>query len=235
MARLPRLVFPGVPVHVIQRGNNRTATFHSASDFERYRDTLFQASGRFRCAIHAYVFMPNHVHLLITPEDDHGPSCMMQAIGRRYVRYVNTRHHRTGTLWEGRFRSAVVDSDRYLFTCGRYIELNPVRARMVDDANQYGWSSHRHNAYGESDPLVTTHPLYDTLAVSPVNRQAVYRALFRNPLEQQQLDLIRKATNRGTALGDTPFLERMEAMIERLETRVAPRGGPRSVALHATR
>src|SRR3954451_12694173 len=102
MARLPRLVFPGVPVHVIQRGNNRTATFHSASDFERYRDTLFQASRRFRCAIHAYVFMPNHVHLLVTPEDDHGPSCMMQAIGRRYVRYVNTRHHRTGTLWEGR-------------------------------------------------------------------------------------------------------------------------------------
>jgi putative transposase len=234
MARLPRLVFPGVPVHVIQRGNNRAATFYSASDFERYRDTLLQASRRFRCAIHAYVFMRNHVHLLVTPEDAHGASRMMQAIGRLYVRYVNTRHHRTGTLWEGRFRSAVVDSDRYLFTCGRYIELNPVRARMVDDAHQYGWSSHRHNAYGESDPLVTTHPLYDRLAANPVNRQAVYRALFRNPLEQQQIDFIRQATNRGTALGDTHFRERMEATIERPETGVAQRG-PRSVALQAAR
>jgi putative transposase len=106
---------------------------------------------------------------------------------------------------------------------------------MVDDPNQYGWSSHRHNAYGETDPLVTPHPLYDTLAANPVNRQAVYRALFRNPLEQHQLDLIRKATNRGTALGDTRFLERIEAMIERPETGVAQRGDPRSTALHATR
>jgi putative transposase len=235
MARLPRLVFPGVPVHIIQRGNNHTATFHSASDFERYRDTLFRASRKFRCAIHAYVFMDNHVHLLITPDDDHGPSRMMQAIGRQYVRYVNTRHHRTGTLWEGRFRSAVVDSDRYFFTCARYLELNPVRARMVDDPNQYGWSSHRHNAYGETDPLVTTHRLYDMLAANPVNRQAVYRALFRNPLEQEQLELIRQATNRGTALGDTRFRERIEAMIEQPETRVAQRGGPRSVVVHATR
>ena len=201
MPRAPRLVVPGVPLHLIHRGNNRAATFYSPSDFQRYRETLHQASHRFRCAIHAYVFMTNHVHLLITPEDDSGPSRMMQLIGRQYVRYVNTRNHRTGTLWEGRFRSSLIDSDRYLLTCSRYVELNPVRAQMVHDADQYRWSSYRHNAFGDADPLITPHLLYSTLGTTPADRQAAYRALFQAPMEPSTLERIRRTTNRGGRLG----------------------------------
>lgn len=235
MARPRRAILPGVPVHVIQRGNNRTATFHSADDCERYRDTLHQASQRFGCAIHAYVLMTNHVHLLITPEDDLGPSRMMQSIGRQYVRYANARHQRTGTLWEGRFKSSLVDSERYYLTCSRYIELNPVRAQMVDDPDQYRWSSHRHNAHGEADALITPHALYHTLGSSPADRQAAYRALFRSPLESRTLDIIRQAANNGGVLGDAHFREGIEATLQRRVSRLAHGGDRRSAAFHAGR
>lgn len=234
MPRLPRIVLPGASVHVIQRGNNRTATFFTADDLERYRSTLFEACRRFRCAIHAYVLMTNHVHLLITPEDNEGPSLMMQAIGRLYVRYVNARYRRTGTLWEGRFRSSVIDSERYFFTCSRYIELNPVRAQMVDHPHRYRWSSHRHNAFGEADELITPHPLYCVLASTPVDRQAGYRALFRNAMEPQTLEQIRRATNRGAVLGDARFLDRVEATLDRRMRRLAQGGDRRSPAFHAS-
>jgi len=226
MARWPRLVVPGNPVHVIQRGNNRTPTFHSADDFERYRETLCDTSRRFGCAIHAYVLMTNHVHLLVTPDDERGLSRMMQTIGRRYVRYVNARNHRTGTLWEGRFKSAVVDSERYFFACSRYIELNPVRARMVDEPNRYRWSSHRHNAHGETDALIAPHMLYHALGSSPADRQVAYRALFRAPMEPQTLDGIRRATNRGVVLGGAGFCDRIEGMLGRRVSRL-PHGGDR--------
>lgn len=234
MPRLPRVVLPGAPVHVTQRGNNRTATFRSADDFDHYLSTLLDACRRFRCAIHAYVLMTNHVHLLITPEDNEGLSLMMQAIGRRYVRYVNARYRRTGTLWEGRFRSAVIDSERYFFTCSRYIELNPVRAQMVDHPHRYRWSSHRYNAFGEPDALIAPHPLYCALAPTPVNRQAVYRALFRNEIEPQTLEQIRRATNRGAVLGDARFLDRIEATLDRRVRRLAHGGDRRSPAFHAS-
>ena len=197
MPHTSRLVLPGVPLHVIQRGNNRAAAFHSASDFQRYRETLYHASHRFRCAIHAYVLMTNHVHMLITPEDEAGPSRMMQLMGRKYVRYINTRIHRTGTLWEGRFRSALIDSERYFLACSRYIELNPVRAQMIPGADQYRWSSHRHNAFGEPDPLITPHALYCALDPTPEGRQAAYRSLFQTPIEMSTLESIRRATQRG--------------------------------------
>jgi len=187
-------------MHVVHRGNNRTTTFLSASELQRYRDVLQQASHRFRCAIHAYVLMTNHVHLLITPEDDTGPARMMQLIGRKYVRYVNALRHRTGTLWEGRFRSTLINSDRYFLTCSRYVELNPVRAGMAADADQYRWSSHRHNAYGDPDPLITPHQLYVALGATPADRQAGYRALFQTPIESSTLEQIRRATNRGGRL-----------------------------------
>jgi putative transposase len=197
MPHMPRRVLAGVPLHLVQRGNNRAATFYSVNDFERYREILHHASGRFRCAIHAYVLMTNHVHLLVTPEDPTGPSRMMQLIGRKYVRYVNTRRHRTGTLWEGRFRSSLINSERYFLACSRYIELNPVRAHIAHDADQYRWSSHRYNAFGDLDRLITPHTLYSALGTTPGDRQEAYRSLFQTPIELSTLERIRRATHRG--------------------------------------
>jgi len=132
MARLPRICLPGIPQHIIQRGNNRQVCFASEEDFAAYAHWLGEASIKNNVAIHAWVFMTNHVHLLVTPESQDGISRMMQTLGRRYVRYFNYTYKRTGTLWEGRFKSCVVDADNYLLTCQRYIELNPVRANMVE-------------------------------------------------------------------------------------------------------
>jgi putative transposase len=170
--------------------------------------------------------MTNHVHLLISAEDSTGISRMMQTLGRRYVGSVNFRRRRTGTLWEGRFKSSVIDSERYFLTCSRYIELNPVRARMIDDVGEYRWSSYRHNARGEHDPLVTPYVLYDALGVSPQLRRKAYRELFRRSIEPTALDHIRDAAKRGAALGDTYFVERLEVATKRRVARFA-RGGDR--------
>ncbi len=226
MARLPRLVVPGAPLHLIQRGNNRSATFFTADDYKRYGEVLLEASQRFGCAIHAYVLMTNHVHLLLTPGDGRGPARMMQAIGRAFVRHVNARYRRTGTLWEGRYRSTLVDSDQYLLACSRYIELNPVRAQMVEQPGQYRWSSHRHNAYGEPDDLITPHPIYEALHSDPAARKEAYRALFERHLEQKTLDAIRCATNRGAALGHPPCRPETEDALRRRMMRL-PHGGDR--------
>lgn len=213
-------------MHVIQRGNNRTRIFRVPDDFARFRELLLEASRRFGCAIHAYVFMTNHAHLLITPDDDRGPSRMMQAIGQRYVRGMNARHRRTGTLWEGRFRSSLIDYERYLLACSRYIELNPVRARMVDAPDRYAWSSYRCNAYGAIDELVTPHAVYQGLDSSPAARQAAYRALFQVPLKSRVVERIRDAANRGSVLGGDHFRERIEATVGRSVVRL-PHGGDR--------
>ena len=226
MARPPRLVIPGVPLHVIQRGNNRTQTFLSPEGFVQYKRMLGDASRRYRCHIHAYVFMSNHVHLLVTAEDEQGPARMMQAIGRRYVRYVNTRHGRTGTLWEGRYRSSLVDSERYFLSCSRYIELNPVRAAMVGDPGDYHRSSYLCNALGEPDPLVTPHSVYEGLDTVPAGRRAAYCALFEHAMSQETIDTIRRAINSGGLLGDEDFTARIEARLARSLTR-PPRGGDR--------
>jgi len=202
MARASRLILPGVPVHLIQRGNNRTATFRSDRDYERYRELLHEASQRCEIRIHAYVLMSNHLHLLVTPGDASGPSRLFQAIGGPYVRFVNARYHRTGTLWEGRFRSCVITSERYLLICSRYIELNPVRAQMVDTPDKYRWSSHRHNAFGAEDPLVTPHELYERLGMTSSERQSSYRALFQDPIDPPALEHIRLAAHRGVALSE---------------------------------
>jgi putative transposase len=210
MARLPRHIAPGTATHVTQRGNNKSRTFQCADDYQRYLAILENAGRRFGCAIHCYVLMTNHVHLLVTPDDDHAISRMMQMIGRYYVRYVNTRYHRTGTLWEGRFKSSVVECDRHLLTCYRYIELNPVRAELADAPGRYRWSSHGHNAWGITEMRVTPHRLYDALGATPRDRQAAYRALFRNLVEERTLDLIRRSTKRGAPLGDNQFVERIQ-------------------------
>ena len=175
MARKPRFNIPGMPQHVIQRGNNRNACFYDESDYRFYLECLAKASEKFDCDIHAYVLMTNHVHLLVTPHADYAVSQMMQSVGRRYVRYINRCYRRTGTLWEGRYKAALVDSERYLLMCSRYIELNPIRANIVDGPADYKWSSYRHNAFGELDDCVKAHPLYEALGADAESRQVAYR------------------------------------------------------------
>ena len=228
MPRPPRLILPTVPVHVIQRGHNRATTFESPAEFKRYRTVLFEESARRGCAIHAYVLMTNHVHLLLTPESVHGVSSMMQAIGRRYVRWVNERRHRTGTLWEGRFKSSVIDSDRYLMTCSRYIELNPVRAGMVSAPGQYQWSSYRHNAHGAPDDGLTPHALYNSLGADAAERQMGYRGLFRHAPKPALIDDIRRGIKSGGVVGRDVFRARVQATVARPITRMKHGGDRRS-------
>jgi len=235
MARAPRLVIPGNPVHVIQRGNNRTATFGSHDDFARYSEILHEAIRRSACTIHAYVFMTNHVHLLVTPADDRGLSSLMQMLGRRYVRYINARYDRTGTLWEGRFRSSLIDSERYFLACSRYIELNPVRAGMVASPSAYRWSSHGHNVHGDSDELITPHAVYHTLGANSAAQREAYQALFQAPLPAAIVNAIRHATNSGGVLSDADFRERLETQFGRAVDRHLHGGDRRSASFRSSR
>jgi putative transposase len=235
MARMRRLVVPGQPLHVIQRGNNRAASFVGTGDFLHYKYFLRAASERAQCAIHAYALMGNHIHLLVTPADEHGPARMMQQLGRRYVRYFNACHARTGTLWEGRYRSTLIDSHHYFFTCSRYIELNPVRAGLVAHPEQYRWSSFHHNAHGARDPLLTPHALYRELGTRPLDQRTNYRALFATVIGADALDAIRRATNRGTVLGTTRFRSAIEEAAQRRVTRLARGGDRRSRAFRVER
>jgi len=226
MARQPRFVLPGHPQHVIQRGNNRHVIFADEADYQFYRDTLVEACDRFGCRVHAYVQMTNHVHLLMTPDSEAGIGKVMQSLGRRYVRYFNYRYRRTGTLWEGRYKASLLDTEPYLLTCYRYIELNPVRAGVVSRPDEYRWSSYRCNALGEPDVLVTPHDLYLQLAEAAAQRRITYRALFRTALEGTAVAAIREATNKAWVLGDGRFRLEIEDLLMR---QAAPksRGGDR--------
>jgi putative transposase len=190
-----RYFLPDQPLHVIQRGNNREPIFFCEEDYRRYRGWLAEAAAEYGCAIHAYVLMTNHVHLLVTPETAESLPRAMQSLGRRYVRYVNAAYRRTGTLWEGRYRAAPIDSEAYFLTSCRYIELNPVRARMVAHPRDYSWSSYAAHARGVSDALVAEHPLYRALGRNAAERQENYRALFRAALDDAFVDDLRAATN----------------------------------------
>ncbi len=215
MPRQPRLDLAGVPQHIVQRGNDRQPCFFEDIDRIRYLDELREVAGRLDCAIHAYVLMTNHVHLLATPSAIGQIATLMQSLGRRYVSYVNLRHHRTGTLWEGRYKACLVDSETYLLRCYRYIEMNPVRARMVAAAEDYPWSSHRCNAHGSPDRLVRPHPTYQQLGRDDAERCLHYRALFDQPTGPDELDAIRLNLQRQHALGSERFRAAIEAQLNR--------------------
>ena len=225
MARKARFNLLGVPQHVIQRGNNRDPCFLGDADHQRYLADLNDALARNDCRLHAYVLMTNHVHLLLTPMATHGVSHLMQDVGRKYVRYVNHTYHRSGTLWEGRFKSSLVDSEAYLLVCMRYIELNPVRAGMIAHPGEYRWSSYAHNAYGRSDCAVSSHPLYTALGTDSAQRQEAYRELFRHHLDASLTHAIREAVNQELVLGRDRFKERIEEMTKR-QTRPRKTGRP---------
>lgn len=224
MARLPRYAIPGQPQHIIQRGNNRQAIFAADVDFQFFRDALVEAAGKHGLAIHAYVWMTNHIHLLATPEFDDSISKVFQSVGRRYVQYFNYTYQRSGTLWEGRYRATVVDSEQYLLVLMRYIELNPVRAGMVAHPSEYPWSSYPFNAQGNGGPnadWLSPHAEYLNLGNSPVDRQSAYRQLFRAAISGANLAQIRECTHKGWALGS----ERFSDMIEQLGQRRAASKG----------
>ncbi len=215
MARRPRLMLPGVPLYLIQRGNNRQVCFVADEDFRFFLDWLQEYSGKTGRPIHAYVLMTNHVHLLVSSPSADGVGAMMKALGQRYVQYFNRIYERSGTLWEGRFRSCPTQEDSYLLACQRYIELNPVRAGIVEHPAEYRWSSYRANAQGEANALVTPHELYRALGADEEARRAAYRELFRHELEPGLVDEIRKATNGNYALGDARFREQITRTLGR--------------------
>lgn len=207
MARLPRLCPVGIPQHIIQRGNNRQPCFASDEDFAAYASWLLKASKLYRVDVHTWVFMTNHVHLLVTPHEANAVSRMMQYVGRHYVRYFNHTYRRTGTLWEGRFKSCLVQEDEYLFYCYRYIELNPVRAKMVAHPADYRWSSYHANAMGVNSNLRSPHPLYIALGSDAASREANYRSLFDAHIDSQVIDDIRGSVQKGLVLGSDYFKE----------------------------
>lgn len=222
MPRRARILLPGVAAHLIQRGNNRCACFYAEEDYRLYLDHLTEAAETHGCAIHAYCLMTNHVHLLLTPQRADSAGRLMKALGQRYVQYVNRTYGRSGTLWEGRFRSGLMQDDGYVLACYRYIELNPVRAGMVAHPAEYPWSSYRANAQGEQDKMTTRHPLYDALGGDTALRSAAYRDLFRHALDPDLVDDIRRAANGNFALGDARFVAEIEQALGRRAARGKP-------------
>ncbi|CAI07549.1 transposase [Aromatoleum aromaticum] len=205
MPRRPRLSLPNVPLHLIQRGNNRQAGFYADEDYRRYLEWLDEYAATTGCRVHAYVLMTNHVHLLVSARRAEAPGEMMKALGQRYVQYINRTYRRSGSLWEGRYRSCPTQTDGYLLTCQRYIELNPVRAAMVEHPADYPWSSYRANAQGEPSTLVVPHEVFEALGRDALERQAAYRELFRHALDPGLVDEIRRATNGNFAFGTGLF------------------------------
>ena len=222
MARLPRLTVPGYPHHVIQRGNNRQAIFASDHDYAALLQLLAENAVRFEVAVHAYVLMSNHFHLLATPATVDGLPQMMQAVGRRYVRYFNDRQGRSGTLWEGRYRSTVIDTDRYLLACMVYLDLNPVRAGLVERPEQYPWSSHRHYLGLVQDKLVTPHSLLWALGNTPFAREGQYAELVRAGLGAGQQQALTDSALSGWVLGDADFVANLQKRTQRRLSKAQP-------------
>ena len=225
MARLGRYFIADQPLHVIQRGNDRQAVFFSDDDFAAYRDWLIAAARDNGLVVHAYVLMTNHVHLLVVPQAADSLPRTMQSLGRRYVRRINMLYRRTGTLWEGRYRAAPIDTEEYFVACCRYIELNPVRARMVEHPRRYRWSSYRAHGEGKDDELAAYHPVWRRLGRSREERQERYRALIREALDQDFVEALRAATNGGWALGGERFRQQIAKASHRRATPL-PKGRP---------
>lgn len=215
MPRRPRIIVPNTPQHIIQRGNNRQACFYADEDYQFYLEWLKEYAGKLECSVHAYVLMTNHVHLLVSADKSDAIGALMKALGQRYTQYVNKMYKRSGTLWEGRYKSCPTQAETYLLACQRYIELNPVRADMVNHPAEYRWSSYAANAQGEENAIITPHALYNALGLDAVARKAAYRELFRYQLDIGVVDEIRKATNGNYVLGNTKFAEQISEALDR--------------------
>ncbi len=210
MPRPTRLNLSGIPQHITQRGNNRQACFFRACDYRLYLGLLQAACQRHCCQLHAFVLMTNHVHLLLTPEAPSGVSMVIRDVGRDYVRSINKAYHRSGTMWEGRFKSSLVDEEAYCLACYRYIEMNPVRAGMVGHPSEYRWSSHAFNALGEPSAILTPHSTWLGLGSTDTDRQHAYQALFRHPLDELQIHALRYGLRKGLPTGRDRFKHQIE-------------------------
>jgi putative transposase len=215
MARLPRLTLPGYLHHVILRGNNRQPIVLDDTDRAAFLDAVADNAQKYRVALHAYVLMDNHGHLLLTPGTADGVPRMMQAVGRTYVRHFNARHGRTGTLWEGRYRSTLIQAERYLLPCMAYLDLNPLRAGLVSDPQNHTWSSHQHYIGQVADRRLTPHPAYWRLGNTPFAREAAYAEMVRSGLSGAQLTALTSSLLHGWALGDTDFIVELQAQTDR--------------------
>ncbi len=229
MPRRPRVHIDHVPLHIVQRGHNRQPCFFAEEDYHTYLHWLNEALHKEHCTLHAYALMTNHVHLLLTPKDAESVPKLIIALGRRYVQYINVSYRRTGTLWDSRYKSSLIQAETYLLACQRYIELNPVRANMVDDPAHYRWTSYRSNALGQTSAILTPHELYQTLGTTDLERQSAYRALFRAQLDGEAINDIRLALNQSQPLGNERFYQHIEQMTgQRRESK--PRGRPRVIS-----
>lgn len=215
MTRLPRLCPVDVPVHVVHRGHDRKICFVCDDDYLCYLSLLSEGSLFYGVEIHSWVLMTNHIHILVTPKVEHSVSRLMQHVGSHYVRYFNRMYGRTGTLWEGRFKSCLVEKENYFLVCQRYIELNPVRAKIVEDPGGYRWSSYRTNALGKVSNMIVPHEIYASLGFTSEERVSSYRKLFSEFLGSEVLDDLRKATQSGLAFGSDSFKDQIEATFER--------------------
>lgn len=222
MARLPRLSLAGVPHHIIQRGNNGQAIFSADDDYRFWLELALEYSRSFGVAIHAYVLMVNHVHLLATPQSANGMPQLMQAIGRRYVRYFNTSQQRSGTLWEGRYRSNVLQAENYLLPCMAYLDLNPVRAGCCDNAAAYPWSSHGHYIGRRVEKVITPHALFWAMGNTPFAREEAYAQLVRDGLSAAHVAQLSDAALKGWALGDMGFMAELQKSTDRRLSKSKP-------------
>ena len=227
MARLPRYNIINQPQHIIQRGNSGQQIFFDPQDYQYYRDCLEAAAYNYNLKVHAFVLMPNHVHILATPGNPDTVSRTIQSIGRNYVQYFNECNQGVGTIWEGRYRATIVDSKSYLLTCSRYIELNPVRAGLAKTPKDYPWSSYSRNASNRSNELISPHNEYAKLGTSDKERASAYRALFKQKINSETIQTITEATLKGWVLGDARFARKIEKLCGRRATPL-PKGRPRS-------
>ena len=225
MARLPRLVIPGQPHHVMQHGNDSQLVFRDTDDYRMFLDWLREAARQFKVAIHAYALLPNRLHLLLTPSDRDGLARMMQWIGRQYVPYFNRKYGRTGTLWQGRFKTVLMQADHYFIMCSRYIELSPVAAGLASAPVEYPWSSYAHHVGLKPDPLVSDHALYWALGNTPFEREAIYKAATEQALSHQETMLLDTIVTKGGVLGSEEFKAGLERVANR-RVRAAKRGRP---------
>lgn len=226
MPRKARFYHPGVPVHAFQRGHNKAAVFFKDEDYLHYLRCLKRAADDCGCAVHAYVLMTNHVHLLLTPEYSDSISNLFRQIGLHFVRYMNTTYQRRGSLWEGRHKGNMIDTESYFLTCMRYIEMNPVRAGMIDHPADYRWSSYAANALGIDNVILQAHPQYLSLGQESNARQSAYRDLFMLNVEADELDKIRASLSSGTPLGNDRFIRQIEETVGRKIGEIRP-GRPR--------
>lgn len=225
MARLPRLVIPSQPHHVIQTGIDRLPLFRDDEDYQAFLGWLRDASRSFKVAVHAYVLMPTHLHLLVTPATESGLAQMMQLVGRYYVPYYNRKYQRSGTLWQDRFKTSPIDAEHYFLTCSRYIEHNPVRGQLAPGPLDYPWSSYPHHAGARVDPVITDHALYWALGNTPFQREAAYTELAQRPLAEADVKAINDAVLKGWPLGSEAFKTNLQQKAKR-QVLPAKRGRP---------